>query len=193
MSFTTWTPDALRSSARRAAGRCWRFVEAQHRVSTLKLTDTLEEQERLEALLEKTKPPIPAECRHLDARAVDLARQGIVEGPRQNARRRRFADPAHARQDIGVVDAARGEGIGKRAHHRLLADEVLEPHRPVFSRQHPIGGCRRRGRSFGSREERIAQRRPLLAGKGRWRSILSFASLDEPPLGGEGGLKLTLA
>ena len=46
-------------------GRCWRIVEAQHRVSTLKLVDTLAEQELLERLLEATKPPVPAECRHL--------------------------------------------------------------------------------------------------------------------------------
>src|SRR3984885_6777465 len=133
------------------------------------------------------------EVGHGHARAVDRAGQGIIEGARQNPRRRRLADASHARENIGLVNPARGEGIGERAHHRLLADQVLEAHRPIFSRQHPIGGAHRRGWSFGSREERIAQRRPLLAGKGRWRSILSFASLDEPPLRGEGELKLTLA
>jgi len=66
MSSNTWTPDALSSSARLASGRCWRFVEAQHRVSTLKLTDTAAEQERLESILEASKPPVPEECRHLD-------------------------------------------------------------------------------------------------------------------------------
>lgn len=44
---------------------CWRLVEAQHVVSTLKLVDTLEEQELLERLLEELKPPVPPECRHL--------------------------------------------------------------------------------------------------------------------------------
>jgi len=66
MSSNTWTRDALSSSAKLANGRCWRFVEAQHRVSTLKITDTADEQERLESLLEDSKPPIPEECRHLD-------------------------------------------------------------------------------------------------------------------------------
>ena len=42
------------------------MVEAQHRVSTLKLVDTLSEQERLEQLLDASKPPVPPECRHLD-------------------------------------------------------------------------------------------------------------------------------
>lgn len=66
MSSPIWTPDALRSELRRLAGPAWRLVEAQHRVSTLKLVDTLSEQEALEDILESTKPPVPAPCRHLD-------------------------------------------------------------------------------------------------------------------------------
>lgn len=42
------------------------MVEAQHVVSTAKLTDTLDEQTLLEAAIERAKPPIPPECRHLD-------------------------------------------------------------------------------------------------------------------------------
>ncbi len=41
------------------------MVEAQHRVSTLKVVESLAEQELLEALLEETKPPVPPDCRHL--------------------------------------------------------------------------------------------------------------------------------
>jgi hypothetical protein len=63
--LATWTPAALASEARRLGGRCWRVVEAQHVVSTLKIVDTLAEQERLERLLEESKPPVPPECRHL--------------------------------------------------------------------------------------------------------------------------------
>jgi hypothetical protein len=67
MPSHTWTPDALRSEALRSyAGQSWRIVEAQHRVSTLKLVDTLEEQGLIEELIEETKPPVPPECRHLD-------------------------------------------------------------------------------------------------------------------------------
>lgn len=65
MSSAIWTRDALSSSAAPLAGRGWRAVEAQHRVSTAKLTDTLAEQERLEELIEASKPVIPPECRHL--------------------------------------------------------------------------------------------------------------------------------
>jgi hypothetical protein len=63
--LATWTPVALSSEARALAGQCWRCVEAQHVVSTLKLVDTLAEQELLEGLLEEHKPPVPPECRKL--------------------------------------------------------------------------------------------------------------------------------
>ncbi|WP_227270668.1 RES family NAD+ phosphorylase [Roseobacter weihaiensis] len=66
MSSPTWTPDALRSEARRLAGPAWRLVEAQHRVSTLKLVDGLDEQAVLEDMLDTTKPPVPEDCRGLD-------------------------------------------------------------------------------------------------------------------------------
>jgi hypothetical protein len=63
--LATWTPGALSSERRPLAGWCWRIVEAQHRISTLKLVDTLAEQARLEELLEASKPPLPPECAQL--------------------------------------------------------------------------------------------------------------------------------
>lgn len=66
MSLPIWTPAELRSEARPLAGPAWRLVEAQHRVSTLKLVDSLAEQALLEDILEETKPPVPPECQHLD-------------------------------------------------------------------------------------------------------------------------------
>lgn len=65
MSSNTWTAAALASNAVALRGRLWRVVEAQAKVATVKLTDTLEEQAALERLLELTKPKIPAECEHL--------------------------------------------------------------------------------------------------------------------------------
>jgi hypothetical protein len=47
------------------SGPCWRSVEAQHRVSTMKLVDTLEEQRLLETLIDESKPPLPPDCQHL--------------------------------------------------------------------------------------------------------------------------------
>jgi len=65
MSSSIWTQDALSSEARAAHGKCWRVVEAQHHVSTAKLTDSADEQIRLEELVEGSKPPIPHACREL--------------------------------------------------------------------------------------------------------------------------------
>jgi hypothetical protein len=66
MSSIISTRDGLSSSSRHASGRAWRVVEAQHIISTAKLTDNAEEQTLLENLTEDTKPNIPPECRHLN-------------------------------------------------------------------------------------------------------------------------------
>ncbi len=44
----------------------WRVIEGQARSSTLRLVDTFDEHDTLEALLEAAKPPVPDECAHLD-------------------------------------------------------------------------------------------------------------------------------
>jgi hypothetical protein len=63
---TTFRDHALLSSSARAlSGQCWRLVEAQHHVSTAKITDTADEQQRLETILENHKPRIPEDCRNL--------------------------------------------------------------------------------------------------------------------------------
>jgi hypothetical protein len=59
VSSITWTPAAVASEQRRWHGAIWRAVEAQHRVSTLRLVDTLHEQALLESLLEQSKPAMP--------------------------------------------------------------------------------------------------------------------------------------
>jgi RES domain len=56
----------------------WRLVEAQHRVSTLKLTDSLDEQALLESMIEKTKPPLPPQCEGLDYLLAAPFRYGAV-------------------------------------------------------------------------------------------------------------------
>src|SRR5580704_470474 len=66
MSSSIWTHEELSSSARPLEAKAWRAVEAQHQVSTAKLTDDMAEQRRLEQLIESSKPTIPVECRHLN-------------------------------------------------------------------------------------------------------------------------------
>ena len=64
MSSITWTPAAVASELRPWRGRLWRAVEAQHKVATLRLVDTLQEQALLEQLLDGSKPAAPPSARH---------------------------------------------------------------------------------------------------------------------------------
>ena len=54
----------------------WRIIEGQARSSTLRLVDTFDEHDTLEALLEAAKPPVPAECAHLDYQVWSPFRYG---------------------------------------------------------------------------------------------------------------------
>jgi hypothetical protein len=78
MPSRIWTPAALSSEARSLAGTCWRLVEAQHQISTLKLVDSVDEQKVLEDLVEDTKPALPPECRGLDYLLATPFRYGTV-------------------------------------------------------------------------------------------------------------------
>jgi hypothetical protein len=66
MSFTTWTPREVVSETSECELPLWRAVEAQHMVATRALVDSVHEQEVLEALLERGKPPVPMFAEGLD-------------------------------------------------------------------------------------------------------------------------------
>lgn len=66
MSSHIWTAAALSFETRAFAGLGWRLVEAQHIVSTQALVDDLDEQAVLEAVLDRSKPQVPPDCRDLD-------------------------------------------------------------------------------------------------------------------------------
>ncbi len=114
MSSPTWTPAALSSELRPFAGRCWRIVEAQHRVSTLKLTDSLAEQALLEELIEATKPAVPPECRHLDFLLSTPFRYG-AEYPHGSRFRRAGRTPGVFYASEAVVTA-----VAETVFYRLL-------------------------------------------------------------------------
>ena len=59
-------PRKWLSEAAGAKRDLWRGVEAQHRVATMRLVDTLREQDLLEQLLEQSKPPLPPQARATD-------------------------------------------------------------------------------------------------------------------------------
>ena len=65
MSSNIWTRAELSASSLVIEAVAWRAVEAQHRVSTMKLVDSLAEQAALERVLEATKPAVPADCTRL--------------------------------------------------------------------------------------------------------------------------------
>jgi hypothetical protein len=114
MSSPIWTRDALSSDATGLARKCWRLVEAQHVVSTLKLVDTLDEQALLENLIEATKPQIPMECRHLHYLLATPFRYGSVY-PHGSRFRRAGRTP-------GVYYAAEtvATAVAEMAFYRLL-------------------------------------------------------------------------
>ncbi len=114
MSSPIWTHVALASEFHSFDGFCWRLVEAQHRVSTLKLTDTLAEQSVLEELVEETKPSIPVGCRHLDFLLATPFRYGAMYPTGSRFRR--------AGRTLGVYYAAESTmtAIAEMAFYRLL-------------------------------------------------------------------------
>jgi len=61
-----WTAAALVSDFQTFSGEVWRMVESQANSATMRLTDSLAEQARLEELIDISKPPWPAECEGLD-------------------------------------------------------------------------------------------------------------------------------
>src|SRR5580704_18780825 len=114
MSSPIWTRVALSSEFRHLEGTCWRLVEAQHRVSTLKLTNTLAEQALLEELIENTKPVIPTECRHLDFLMATPFRYGAAYPMGSRFRR--------AGRTLGIYYAAEhpSTAVAEMAFYRLL-------------------------------------------------------------------------
>ncbi|MCC7045840.1 MAG: RES family NAD+ phosphorylase [Alphaproteobacteria bacterium] len=114
MSSPIWTQGALWSERRRYAGRCWRLVEAQHRVATLKLVDTLAEQLLLEEMIEAVKPVIPPECRHLDYLLATPFRYGA---PYPNGSR--FRRAGHTPGVFYAVETPE-TAVAEMAFYRLL-------------------------------------------------------------------------
>ena len=114
MSSAIWTPAALSRERRRLAGSCWRIVESQHRVSTMKLVDTVEEQEALEILIDATKPPIPPDCRRLDYLLFTPFRYGAPYPNGSRFRRAGFTP------GVFYASATPSTAIAEMAFHRLL-------------------------------------------------------------------------
>jgi RES domain len=89
-------------------------VEAQHQVSTMKLTDSLVDQEILEKIIEETKPPIPQGCEGFDFLLMTPFRYSV-----SNPWGSRFRRP---NAPLGVFYASEhpNTAIAEMAFHRLL-------------------------------------------------------------------------
>lgn len=96
------------------SGVCWRMVEAQHRVSTMKLVDTLAEQSALETLVEATKPPLPPDCRHLHYLLSTPFRYGAQYPGGSRFRRGGFTP------GLFYASKAAATAVAEMAFHRLL-------------------------------------------------------------------------
>ena len=77
----------------------------------------------------------------VDARRVHPV-AGVIQCARENARRRRLADTAHAGQHKGMGDAPCLKSIGQGSHHGFLTDQIVEIAGPVFARQHFVISAR---------------------------------------------------
>ena len=66
MPSTTWMQRAVASEATARKIELWRAVEAQHRATTLRLTDSIVEHELLEQLIDDAKPRTPPSAVGLD-------------------------------------------------------------------------------------------------------------------------------
>jgi hypothetical protein len=114
MSLPIWTPAALSSEFRPLSAAVWRLVEAQHRVSTMKLVDSVEEQAVLEDLLEETKPALPPQCEGLDYLLATPFRYGAAYPHGSRFRRAgRTAGVYYAAFEISTA-------IAEMAFYRLL-------------------------------------------------------------------------
>ena len=119
----TWTPAALSSERQALSGTAWRLVEAQHRVSTMKLVDTLPEQHLLESILDATKPPVPPECAALHYLLSTPFRYGAPYPEGSRFRR------AGMTAGVFYTSARVTTAVAEMAFHRLLffADSPATP------------------------------------------------------------------
>ena len=107
-----------------------------------------------------------------------------------------LADASDTGQHEGMGDPTDGEGIAQDAHHRLLPDQVIEVRRPVFSRQHTIGGglyrrWRRHGQGVAEKARAVRHRRQPVVLRERFQRGVFRAGC--PGTGRHAGVYLAIA
>jgi hypothetical protein len=106
-----WTPTALATEADTYRGSVWRVVEAQHRISTNRLANSLSDQARLEVLAEAAKPDLPKSAQGLHYLLASPFRYG--HGSASRFRR------ANERPGIFYASETEATAIAETAYWRL--------------------------------------------------------------------------
>lgn len=97
---------------RRYAGRVWRLVEAQHRISTNRLAGDVEDQALLESLVEEVKPVMPRAARALHYLLGTPFRYGYAKASRFRQ--------ANERPGIFYASEHVATAVAETAYWRLL-------------------------------------------------------------------------
>ncbi len=100
------------------------MVEGQHLVSTMALVDSLEEQQLLEDILERSKPPVPPECQHLHYLMAAPFRYGLY--PVDSRFRRRGLTPGVFYASEAAITAA-AETVWSRLRFFAAAEGAVLP------------------------------------------------------------------
>lgn len=106
-----WTLTALASEFRRYRKTVWRVVEAQHRISTNRLTGSLADQKRLEELADTAKPDLPRAARDIHYLLASPFRYGHAVASRFRR--------AHERPGIFYASEREITAITETAYWRL--------------------------------------------------------------------------
>lgn len=183
MSSITWTPRAVSAEARDWSGAAWRLVEAQHIAATMKLVDTRDEQDLLEALLESAKPAVPAAAAALHYLLATPFRYPARPG---GTRFRGETDPGvfygagcvrTAAAELGywrwrfLVDAVDLERLQPVAHTAFRADIAtiaVDLRQPPFERDAPLW---QHPRDYGATQAFARVAREAGIGAIRYRSV----------------------
>lgn len=123
-----WTEAALASESRPYRRDVWRVVETQFRAATMRITDSLEEQAILEAVLEDSKPPLPPGCAGLHYLLATPFR--YLPYP-YGSRFRRAGQPDGAFYAAEVLNTAIAETASCRLLFLAESPAMLEPQQPV--------------------------------------------------------------
>ena len=162
-TIRNFTAEVLEGAARLVRAKPWRIVEAQHRVPTMRLVDTLDEQRALEDLLEASKPPLPREAANLH---YLLATPFRYPAPPPTGSRFRAIGDAGVWYGADVVETALAEVAYWRL--RFLADS------PAMPDLTPVPHTAFRASVAGSAI--VLQQAPFDAQRRQWEDPSSYAA-----------------